>query len=39
MGMKPSQMTMLPGMARKVYFVQIFVTSAALPRTVPSTAV
>ena len=39
MGMKASQMTMLPGMARKVYFVQMFVTSAALPSTMPRTAV
>lgn len=39
MGMKPSQITMLPGMARKVYLVQMLVTSAALPSTVPSTAV
>lgn len=39
MGMKASQMTMLPGMARKVYFVQMFVTRAALPRTTARTAV
>ena len=30
---------MEPGMARKVYFVQILVTKAALPRTTARTAV
>ena len=33
-----SQMAMLPGMAMTWYFVQLLVTSAALPRTVSSTA-
>ncbi len=38
-GMKLSQMTMLPGIARNVYFVHIWVTNAALPSTVAKTAV
>ena len=39
MGMKASHMTMLPGMARKVHLVQMFVMRAAFPKTVASTAV
>lgn len=38
-GIKASQIAMLPGMARKVYLVQILVTSAAFPSTVARTAV
>ena len=36
--MNTIQMTMLPGIAATWYLVQLFVTSAALPRTVKSTA-
>lgn len=38
-GMKASQIAMLPGIARNVYLVQILVTNAAFPSTVARTAV
>lgn len=38
-GMKASQITILPGIARNVYLVHMLVTSAALPSTVAKTAV
>ena len=38
-GKKSNQTTKLPGMAMTVYFVQMFVMSAAFPRTVTNAAV
>ena len=37
--MKPIQNAILPGIAMTWYLVQVFVTSAAFPRTVARTAV